>query len=191
LRTISLLLARIYSLACQNLRLSAIAAPAPELIEFFRTLSCPDSKIQAMLDGLPVPTRAAKKAPGGQPANANALKHGVYASLYNSADRRYLEENKKPNIDADLALLTEFIKRSAAFFFDLKNPLTLAEYESGARVIDFAFAVREKLIRTKVFVLGGGANNLQRALDEGLDAALAAVPAYEEDPDALTLKASP
>jgi len=68
------------------------AAPIPpeRWVEIYKGMGFTDEEIQELDLLSPQPT--AKKARGGQAGNTNALKHGIYATLFNSAERRRLEK---------------------------------------------------------------------------------------------------
>jgi len=102
-----------------------------------------EEEIQAKMNEPPPPPPTAKKARGGQPANTNALKHGFYASLFNSDERRRLEKFDQHEINDDITLLRVLIKRAAASILHTpkNNPLALSQRLTAIRVITYASPV--------------------------------------------------
>ncbi len=145
------------------------AAPmsAERYAEFLKNLGHTDEEIQAELNRLPPPQPAAKKARGGQAGNTNALKHGFYASLFNSAERRRLEKFDQAEIDDDITLLRVLIKRAAAAVLHppQSTPLTLGQRLAALRVITYASARLEKMQRTKLLLRGPEPDILQEAFN--------------------------
>lgn len=127
-----------------------------------------DEEIQELDLLSPQPT--AKKARGGQAANTNALKHGIYATLYNSTERRRLEKFDQREIDDDITLLRVLIKRVAAFVLKPQkdNPLPFGQRLTAVRVITYAMSRLEKLQRTQLLLRGPKVDRLQQLMDDAL-----------------------
>jgi len=135
-------------------------------VELLKGMGCTDEEIQAE-NNLPLPKPTAQKTRGGQAGNTNALKHGFYASLFNSAERRRLEKFDPDEIDDDVALLRVLIKRAAAAMLHPPQnvPLTLGQRLAALRVITYASARLEKMQRTKGLLRGPEPDILQEAIN--------------------------
>jgi hypothetical protein len=147
----------------------AVPIPPERWAEIYKRHNFTDEDIQAY--SLPPLGQTAQKPRGGQAGNTNALKHGFYTSLFNSAERRRLEKFDRREIDDDILLLRVLIKRAAAFL--LRPPqdtlLTFAQHLTAVRVITYAFARLEKLQRTKLLLRGSGEDTIQKAVNQALD----------------------
>jgi hypothetical protein len=139
-------------------------------VELLKGMGYTDEEIQTE-NNLPLPRPTAKKARGGQAGNTNALKHGFYASLFNSAERRRLEKFDPDEIDDDVALLRVLTKRvAAAMLHPPQNvPLTLGQRLAALRVITYASARLEKLQRTKLLLRGPEPDILEEAIHAATD----------------------
>ena len=139
-------------------------------VEILKGTGCTDEEIQAE-NNLPFPRPTAKKARGGQAGNTNALKHGFYASLFNSAERRRLEKFDQAEIDDDITLLRVLIKRAAAAVLhpSPNAPLTLGQRLAALRVITYASARLEKLQRTKLLLRGPVEDWREQVIGAALD----------------------
>lgn len=89
-----------------------------------------------------------KKPGGGQLGNANALRHGFYASLLKPEEIRKLDKIKENEIDDELAFIRILIKRTVALLED-QIGLGWLEYLRAVRVITFAASCVERLECTK------------------------------------------
>jgi len=101
-------------------------------VELLKGMGFTDEEVQAQIDRRPPPAPTPKKgakARGGQPANTNALKHGFYASLFNSEERRRLEKFDQREVNDDITLLRVLIKRAAASVLNTRknSQLTLSQ----------------------------------------------------------------
>jgi len=174
LYTVSLALSRLDSLHHTNTRLQTPDDSDQRLIEIMQDIALADAEIdekEGRPPAAPPPPPTAKKPRGGQADNTNALKHGFYASLFNSAERRRLEKFDRRGIDDDILLLRVLIKRAAAFVLKppKDNPLTFGQHLTAVRVITYAFARLEKLQRTKLLLRGTGEDTIQKAVNQTLD----------------------
>jgi len=145
--------------------------PTERWVEMYKGMGLTDEEIQVEINRLPPPQPTAQKPRGGQAGNTNALKHGFYASLFNSAERRRLEKFDQAERDDDITLLRVLIKRAAAAVLhpSPNAPLTLGQRLAALRVITYASARLEKLQRTKVLLRGPGPDILQEAIGAALD----------------------
>jgi hypothetical protein len=89
-----------------------------------------------------------KKPGGGQLGNANALRHGFYASIFKPAELLKLDKLQQNEIDDELAFIRTLIKRMAALL-DEQTGLGWLEYLRAMRVITCAGACVERLECTK------------------------------------------
>ena len=139
-------------------------------VELLKGMGCTDEEIQAE-DNLPLSRPTAKKPRGGQAGNTNALKHGFYASLFNSAERRRLEKFDQAEIDDDLALLRVLTKRVAASMLHPppNAPLAIGQRLAALRVITYASARLEKLQRTKLLLRGPVEDWREQVIGAALD----------------------
>lgn len=137
-------------------------------VEILKGMGLTDEEIQTYFSDLTSPRPIAKKAPGGQPANTNALKHGFYASLFNSDERRRLEKFDRREIDDDIILLRVLIKRAAAAMRHAQknNRLAFSQRLTALRVITYAISRLERLQRTKALLLGPKTDRLQLLLQD-------------------------
>jgi hypothetical protein len=149
--------------------------PAPPMtterwVELLKGMGCTDEEIQAG-NNLPLSRPTAKKPRGGQPGNTNALKHGFYASLFNSAERRRLEKFDQDEIDDDIALLRVLTKRVAASMLHPPQtaPLTIGQRLAALRVITYASARLEKMQRTKRLLRGPEPDMVEEAIKAVLE----------------------
>lgn len=158
--------------------MNGIPSPSPmteeRWVELRKGWGYTDAEIQAEIDKQPPPPPAPKKgakARGGQPANTNALKHGFYASLFNSEERRRLEKFDPREVDDDITLLRVLIKRAAASVLNTRkdDELTLSQRLTALRVITYAIARLEKLQRTRALLLGPETDMIQQAIAQALD----------------------
>ncbi len=87
---------------------------------------------------------------GGQLHNTNALKHGMYASIFKPDEVRRLEKIDNRSVDDEMQLLRILIKRTLTSMAGAARPRpTFIENLRALRVITFAGACLERLERTK------------------------------------------
>jgi hypothetical protein len=143
--------------------LSTVALAVARLNSFYRTnekLVSVDSDVpDTFLTGMGF-TRAqtdleiyspVKRPGGGQLGNANALRHGFYASVFKPEEILKLDKVEKQEIDDEIALLRTLIKRTFASL-DAQTDLGLLEYMHAVRVITYAGSCVERLECTKMAV---------------------------------------
>ena len=88
------------------------------------------------------------RRPGGQPGNANALKHGYYARRLPAAAVADLEEHAFPGLQEEIAVLRHFIGRLVDHSGECSDlPMTL----SVVRVLSLAFGSLSRLMRTEQY----------------------------------------
>jgi hypothetical protein len=93
----------------------------------------------------------AKKLSGGQSGNANALRHGFYASVFKREEILKLDKVEKHEIDDEIAFLRTLIKRTVASLYD-QTDLSLLEHMRAVRVITYAGSCVERLECTKMAI---------------------------------------
>jgi hypothetical protein len=141
--------------------LSTVALAVARLNSFYRT----NEKLDSVDSDLPNPfltrmgfTRAqtdleiygsSKKPGGGQMGNANALRHGFYASVFKPEEILMLDKVEEHEIDDEIAFLRTLIKRTVALLYD-QTGLSLLEHMRAVRVITYAGSCVERLECTKM-----------------------------------------
>jgi hypothetical protein len=121
--------------------------------------------------GSPAPK---KRNPGGQPGNHNALRHGIYANLFTSAENKGLDSELKGEFEDEIALLTILIKRT----FESMDPSQMRSDENinALRTITQAIARKESLRRSQR-VLYQSQTTIEQILEE-----LAFIPPEQDYP---------
>ncbi len=158
LQVVAVAVARLNSLCSTNKKLYT-SGDLP-MVEFYKRIGLSDSEIQAEMVG---PRRRSR---GGQPGNRNSLKHGYYASLFDPAEIRKLDQLKEHEVDDEIDLLRLLIKRTVA---SMPPPAELAPSERlrAVRVITYAVSCVEKLELTRSLVFNHG-SSWDDAVEEAL-----------------------
>ena len=92
---------------------------------------------------------------GGQPANANALKHGIYSRHYTPAEFRALDKDVAGSLKDEMEILLLTIAETADSV--LQQPeadIPFLDHVSALRTIAVAIARLENVVQTRMVVLG-------------------------------------
>ena len=146
LSTVALAVARLNSFYRTNEKLDSVDSDVPD--EFLTSIGFTRQQMDLELYG------PAKKLGGGQPGNANALKHGFYASVFKPEEILKLDKVEKHEIDDEIAFLRILIKRTVASLYD-QTDLSLLEHMRAVRVITYAGSCVERLECTKMALCPG------------------------------------
>jgi len=105
-----------------------------------------------------------KRRRGAQPGNANALKHGYYASRLPAADVAAIKGHVFFGLEEEIELLRVFIARLADH---INENLDLDKVLSIIRILDLTLISLSRLKRTERF-LGEESSGLQALLDQAI-----------------------
>ena len=143
LSTVTLTVARLNSFYRTNEKLDSVDSDIP--IEFLTRMGFTREQTDLEIYG------PAKKLSGGQSGNANALRHGFYASVFKPEEILKLDKVEKHEIDDEIAFLRTLIKRTFASLYD-QTDLSLLEHMRAVRVITYAGSCVERLECTKMAI---------------------------------------
>jgi ABC-type microcin C transport system duplicated ATPase subunit YejF len=143
LSTVSLAVARLNSFYRTNEKLDTVDSDIPDA--FLTRIGFTREQTDLEIYG------PAKKLSGGQSGNANALRHGFYASVFKAEEILKLDKVEKHEIDDEIAFLRTLIKRTVALLYD-QTDLSLLEHMRAVRVITYAGSCVERLECTKMAV---------------------------------------
>lgn len=140
LSTVTLAVARLNSFYRTNEKLDSVDSDLPD--EFLTRMGFTRNQTDMEIYG------PGKKLRGGQLGNANALRHGFYASIFKPEEILKLDKVEKHEIDDEIAFLRTLIKRTVASLYD-QTDLSRLEYLKAVRVITYAGSCVERLECTK------------------------------------------
>lgn len=143
LSTVTLTVARLNSFYRTNEKLDSVDSDIPDA--FLTRMGFTRQQTDLEIYG------PAKKLSGGQSGNANALRHGFYASVFKPEEILKLDKVEKHEIDDEIAFLRTLIKRTVASLYD-QTDLSLLEHMRAVRVITYAGSCVERLECTKMAI---------------------------------------
>ena len=143
LSTVALAVARLNSFYRANEKLDSVDSDIPDA--FLTRMGFTRAQTDLEIYG------PAKKLSGGQSGNANALRHGFYASVFKPEEILKLDKVEKHEIDDEIAFLRTLIKRTVASLYD-QTDLSLLEQLRAVRVIIYACSCVERLECTKMAI---------------------------------------
>jgi len=143
LSTVALAVARLNSFYRTNEKLDSVDSDLPDA--FLTRMGFTRAQTDLEIYG------PAKKLSGGQSGNANALRHGFYASVFKPEEILKLDKVKKHEIDDEIAFLRTLIKRAVASLYD-QTDLSLLDQLRAVRVIIYACSCVERLECTKMAI---------------------------------------
>lgn len=114
----------------------------------------------------PARKKRAKKKPGAQTGNKNALKHGFYSKHFKAEERGRLTQTNALDVDSEIALLRVFIDRLTD-----QMPAQLLDEDSLKALNTLSLMVNSQstLIRTHYLIRGKGSDaekSILQALEE-------------------------
>jgi len=107
---------------------------------------------------------ASKRKPGGQPGNANALRHGFYAKSFTEAEMRRLEEDIEGEFIDEIALARTNAARLAELLKDYRN-MSLLDVVSASNALNNYLDRIQGLSRAQRFMYRNQ-TTLEQALEE-------------------------
>ena len=107
---------------------------------------------------------ASKRKPGGQPGNANALRHGFYAKSFTEAEMRRLEEDIEGEFIDEIALARTNAARLAELLKDYRN-MSLLDVVSASNALNNYLDRIQSLSRAQRFMYRNQ-TTLEQALEE-------------------------
>jgi hypothetical protein len=143
LSTVALAVARLNSFYRTSEKLVSVGSDVPD--SFLTRMGFTRAQTDLEICG------SAKKLGGGQPGNANALRHGFYASIFKPEEILKLDKVEKHEIDDEIAFLRTLIKRTFALLY-AQTDLGLLEHLRAIRVITYAGSCVERLECTKMAI---------------------------------------
>jgi|GEM_PF-1824422 len=122
----------------------------------------------------PIPSlpRSSKKKRGGQPRNSNAYKHGFYASVFSSSERRLLEGDGADQLRHEETLLRILTRRTWRSMRTVRSSLPWQEYLFTVRTIGYTVFVIARLQRARRRFFGDK-TDLEKDIELGLSDACA------------------
>ena len=116
---------------------------------------------------------ASKRKPGGQPGNANALRHGFYAKSFTEAEMRRLDKDIEGEFIDEIALARTNAARLAELLKDYRN-MSLLDVVSASNALNNYLDRIQSLSRAQRFMYRN-----QTTLEQAL-AELADIPPEED-----------
>ena len=122
----------------------------------------------------PIPSlpRSSKKKRGGQPRNSNAYKHGFYAGVFSSSERRLLEGDGADQLRHEETLLRILTRRTWRSMRTVRSSLPWQEYLFTVRTIGYTVFVIARLQRARRRFFGDK-TDLEKDIELGLSDACA------------------
>ena len=96
-----------------------------------------------------------RRKPGGQPANSNARKHGIYSSHYTPEELAALEQDVAGSLKDELEILRLIIAETAdSVLRQPEEDVPFHDHVSAMRTIAISIARLENVIHTRMAVFG-------------------------------------
>jgi hypothetical protein len=115
--------------------------------------------------------RPARRKPGGQPGNTNALKHGFYTKNFSLAERRGLQAAEGLVLGGEIGLLRVLIRRFAEQV-QVNQDVSLNESAQHLAVVIEAMSRLASLLRTDHMLGGQQTDTFMTQLGLAMDSVL-------------------